>query len=75
MFHEGDIPEPPIRITSWAQCSLCDKWRRLPVDLDTLDPPLDDNWTCASEPLKITCDIPEDEADADSFETDANEQG
>ena len=52
VLEEGEdfVPPPPVE---WVQCSLCDKWRTLPaeVDVDTLP----EEWFCSMNTYNDQC--------------------
>ena len=61
---------PPELPTSWVQCDLCHKWRRVAwhVDADGLP----DDWSCSQntwEPEAANCDAPQDQWDPEKEST------
>ena len=60
-----------IKVTEapWVACDLCTKWRKLPIDVDK--DTLPEQWYCTMniwDPLRNTCDEPEEEASAEPDE-------
>lgn len=47
---------------TWACCDSCAKWRRL---FNTSEEELPDSWTCSMHPDEITCELVEEQMDAD----------
>ena len=73
-----DMAEPttdgkPRQPMTWAQCELCDKWRKLP---NLTEDELPDEWYCRMnlDPLHNACNLPEELETGDAEEEGENER-